>query len=82
MIDEKTIFPKPSNDKENIIPLADKKTLEELSKSILKCIKENDDTSKHFESMATYDKIHLTTFLVVLHLALNTHLTIFANVIL
>lgn len=59
MIDEKTIFPKPSNDKENIIPLADKKTLEELSKSILKCIKENDDTSKHFESMATYDKITL-----------------------
>ena len=42
MIDEKTIFPKPNNDKENIIPLADKKTLEELSKSILKCIKEND----------------------------------------
>ena len=59
MIDEKTIFSKPSNDKENIIPLADKKTLEELSKSILKCIKENDDTPKHFESMATYDKITL-----------------------
>lgn len=59
MIDEKTIFPKPSNDKENIIPLSDKKTLEELSKQILKCIKENDDTSKHFESTAAYDKITL-----------------------
>ena len=59
MLDEKTIFPKPSNDKENIIPLADKKTLEELSKSILKCIKEDDDTPKHFESMETYDKITL-----------------------
>lgn len=33
MINEK------NNDEENIIPLADKKTLEELSKSILKCIK-------------------------------------------
>ena len=59
MIDEKTIFPRPNNDEENIIPLADKKALEELSKSILKCIKENDDTPKHFESMATYDKITL-----------------------
>lgn len=59
MIDEKTILPRPDNDKENIIPLADKKVLEELSKSILKCIKENDDTPKHFESMATYDKITL-----------------------
>lgn len=60
MLDEKTIFSKPHNGKENIIPLADKKTLEELSKSILKSIKENDDTPKHFESMATYDKITLT----------------------
>lgn len=55
----KSIFPKSNNNKENIIPLADKKVLEELSKSILKCIKENDDTPKHFESMATYDKITL-----------------------
>ena len=59
MIDEKAIFPKPNNDKENIIPLDDKNTLEELSKSILKYIKENDGTPKHFESMATYDKITL-----------------------
>lgn len=59
MIDEKTILPGPDNDKESIIPLVDKKVLEELSKSILECIKENDDTPKHFESMATYDKITL-----------------------
>lgn len=59
MINKKTIFPRSNNDEENIIPLADKKTLEELNKSILKCIKENDDTPKHFESMATYDKITL-----------------------
>lgn len=59
MIDEKTILPRPNNDKEKIIPLADKKTIEELNKAILKCIKENDDTPKHFESMATYDKITL-----------------------
>ena len=59
MIDEKTIFPRTNNDEENIIPLANKKTLEELNKSILKCIKENDDTSKHFESVTTYDKITL-----------------------
>lgn len=57
MLDEKSILPKPNDDKENIIPLADEKVLEELSKSILKCIKENDNTPKHFESMATYDKI-------------------------
>lgn len=59
MIDRRLIFPRPNNNKENIIPLADKKTLEELNKSILKCIKENDDAPKHFESMATYDKITL-----------------------
>lgn len=57
MLDEKSILPKPNNDKENIIPLVDEKSLEKLSESILKCIKENDDKPKHFESMATYDKI-------------------------
>ncbi len=57
MLDEKSILPKPNNDKENIIPLVDEKSLEKLSESILKCIKKNDDTPKHFESMATYDKI-------------------------
>lgn len=59
MIDEETIFPRMNNGKENIIPLSDKNTLEELNKPILKCIKENDDTPKHFKSMATYDKITL-----------------------
>lgn len=53
----KSTFPRPNNNKENIIPLADEKVLEELSESILKCIKENDNTPKHFESMVTYDKI-------------------------
>lgn len=59
MIDKKTILPRPNTDKENIIPLCDKKTQKELTEAILKCIKENNDTPKHFESMATYDKITL-----------------------
>lgn len=59
MLDEKSILPKPNTDNENIVPLVDEKVLEELRNSILKCIKENDDTPKHFESMATYDKITL-----------------------